>query len=71
MPVLIMPARQQNSSATQERSQRRIMSVDQARQMLPESKIVWLEDSIHDVPIQRPELVADVIMSHLAGGFFG
>ncbi len=47
------------------------MSVDQARQMLPESKIVWLEDSIHDVPIQRPELVADVLKGHLADGYFG
>ena len=73
-PVLIMPARQQDSSATPEsgqRRQRRLMSVDQAEQMLPESKTVWLEDSIHDVPIQRPELVADVIKSHIADGFFG
>ena len=64
-PVLIMPARQQNSPATQEGA------VDQAEQMLPESKTVWLEDSIHDVPIQRPELVADLIKSHIADGFFG
>ena len=70
-PVLIMPARQQSNSATEERGQRRFMSVDEAEQMLPESKTVWLEDSIHDVPIQRPELVADVIKSHLADGYFG
>lgn len=69
-PVLILPARQQNNQSTQERGQRRMMSVDQAEQMLPKSKTVWLEDSIHDVPIQRPELVADVIRSHLADGFF-
>ena len=70
-PVLIMPARQQDSSATQERGQRRMMSVERAEQMLPKSKTVWLEDSIHDVPLQRPELVADVLKSHLADGFFG
>ena len=70
-PVLIMPARQQSNSATQDRGQRRMMSVDEAEQMLPQSKTAWLEDSIHDVPIQRPELVADVIKSHLADGFFG
>jgi len=70
-PVLIMPARQQNNEATQERGQRRMMSMDQAEQMLPTSKTVWLEDSIHDVPIQRPELVADLITSHIADGFFG
>ena len=70
-PVLIMPARQQNNEGTQERGQRRMMSVDQAEQLLPQSKTVWLEDSIHDVPIQRPELVADLIKSHLEDGFFG
>ena len=70
-PVLIMPARQQSNAATQERGQRRLMSVDQAEQLLPKSKTVWLEDSIHDVPLQRPELVADLIKSHLADGFFG
>ena len=64
-PVLIMPARQQNSSAAQERG------VDEADELLPNSKTVWLEDSIHDVPLQRPELVADLIKSHLADGFFG
>ncbi|MDA1129019.1 MAG: alpha/beta hydrolase [Chloroflexi bacterium] len=71
-PVLIMPARQKNmDQATQERGQNRIMSVDQAAELLPASKVVWLEDSIHDVPIQRPELVADLIKSHIAEGFFG
>ena len=64
-PVLILPARQQNSSAAQERG------VDEAEELLPNSKTVWLEDSIHDVPLQRPELVADLIKSHLADGFFG
>ena len=70
-PVLIMPARQQNSAATQDRGQRRMMSVDDAEQMLPQSKTVWLEDSIHDVPLQRPELVATVIREHIHSGFFG
>ena len=70
-PVLIMPARQQNNLATDERGKRRLMLVEEAEEGLSISKTVWLEDSIHDVPIQRPELVADVIKSHLADGFFG
>ena len=70
-PVLIMPARQQKTSATQEPGQRRFMPLDEAEQKLPNSKTVWLEDSIHDVPLQRPELVADLIKGHLADGFFG
>ncbi|NQW22939.1 MAG: alpha/beta hydrolase [SAR202 cluster bacterium] len=68
--VLIMPARQDNNLATHERGKRRLMLVEEAEERLPKSKTVWLEDSIHDVPIQRPELVADVIKSHLANGFF-
>ena len=70
-PVLIMPARQQNNLATDERGKRRLMLVEEAEEGLSISKTVWLEDSIHDVPIQKPELVADVIKSHLADGFFG
>jgi len=70
-PVLIMPARQQKDPTTQDRGQRRLMSVDEAEQQLPNSKTVWLENSIHDVPIQRPELVAGLIKSHVDDGFFG
>ena len=66
-----MPPRQQNNLATHERGKRRLMLVEEAEEGLPISKTVWLEDSIHDVPIQRPELVADVIKSHLSDGFFG
>ena len=70
-PVLIMPARQKANAATLDQGQRRLMSVDEAERQLPNSKTVWLEDSIHDVPIQRPRLVADLLKSHLADGFFG
>ena len=47
------------------------MSVEEAEQQLPNSKTIWLENSVHDVPIQRPELVADLIKSHIFEGFFG
>ena len=70
-PVLIMPARQQVDDSQQARRFRREESVASAAALLPVSKTVWLEDSIHDVPIQRPELVANVIREHIQGGFFG
>lgn len=70
-PVLIMPARQQVDDSQQSRRFRREESVASAAALLPVSKTVWLEDSIHDVPIQRPQLVADVIRKHIQGGFFG
>ena len=69
-PVLVMPARQEGEAAAEERRQNRLMSVGQASELLPISKTVWFEDSIHDVPVQRPELVAEVIGTHIAQGFF-
>ena len=49
---------------------RRDEAVTRAGELLPVSRTVWLEDSIHDVPIQRPELVAGVIGDALAAKFF-
>jgi hypothetical protein len=45
--------------------------VGRAQQLLPTVKVVWLEDSIHDVPVQRPELVAATIRENILGGFLG
>ena len=69
-PALIMPARQLNDPAGQQRALLRGETVAAAERLLPRGKTVWLEDSIHDVPIQRPELVAEVIKSHVDSGFF-
>ena len=69
-PVLIMPARQQNDPSTAERMSRRAESIATVAELLPVSKTVWLEDSVHDVPIQRPELVAGVIKQNIVDGFF-
>ena len=69
-PVLVMPARQQGDPNTAERQSRRAESIAAVAELLPVSKTVWLEDSIHDVPIQRPELVAGVIKQNIVDGFF-
>lgn len=69
-PVLLMPARQLNRESARDRRLRREASVAMAAKSLPTSKTVWLEDSIHDVPLQRPELVAGVIREHIEKGFF-
>ena len=70
-PVLIMPARRAGEQSPAARSWRREESVARAASRLPVSKTVWLEDSIHDVPLQRPELVAGVIAQNYKDGFFG
>jgi pimeloyl-ACP methyl ester carboxylesterase len=69
-PVLLMPARQDGEGAQDDRRFRQKESVAKAESLLPSSKTVWMEDSIHDVPLQRPELVAQVIGGHLRNGFF-
>ena len=70
-PVLMMPARMANDDSVAERTFRREESVEKAQDLLPKVKVVWLEDSIHDVPVQRPELVAGAIRESILSGFFG
>lgn len=69
-PALMMPARQQTNPDAYERTLARSESIAAAERLLPRSKTVWLENSIHDVPVQRPELVAQTIREHIHGGFF-
>ncbi len=70
-PVLLMPARQKGDDSPQARRFRREESIARAESLLRKGKTVWMEDSIHDVPIQRPELVASTIATHINNGFFG
>ncbi len=69
-PVLMMPARQRENPDAYERTLARSDSISAAERLLPRSKTVWLEDSIHDVPVQRPELVAATIREHMLAGYF-
>lgn len=68
-PVLMMPARMADDDSVAERTFRRQESVAKAQELLPRVKVVWLEDSIHDVPVQRPDLVAGTIREHIYSGF--
>ncbi|MCY3692814.1 MAG: alpha/beta hydrolase [Chloroflexota bacterium] len=67
--TLMLPARQATPDAMDRRF-RREESIARAESLLSCSKTVWLEDSIHDVPLQRPTLVADTIREHIQNGFF-
>ena len=69
-PVLMMPARQRGNPDAYERTLASSESIAAAEKLLPTSKTVWLEDSIHDVPVQRPGLVAETIREHIHNGFF-
>ena len=70
-PVLMMPARQQSEEPSPTRRFWRERAIARAESLLPRSKTVWMEDSIHDVPLQRPLLVASTIVDHIVGGYFG
>ena len=69
-PVLLMPARQEDSDPQNDRQSRRAESIERAEGLIPRSKTDWFEDSVPDVPIQRPELLAEVITEHITNGFF-
>ena len=64
-PVLLLPAIRGDDPAASEQNERKRSSVARAGAALSRGHTVWLEDSIHDVPLQRPSLVADLISGFL------
>ena len=70
-PVLLMPTRGGGDRSSVEWKERSEKAMTAAGTGLPVSKTVWLEDSVHDVPLQRPGLVAGVIADAYKSGFFG
>ena len=69
-PVLMLPSRQRENPDAYERTLARSELIAAAEGLLPRCKTVWLEDSIHDVPVQRPELLAATIREHILAGYF-
>jgi pimeloyl-ACP methyl ester carboxylesterase len=57
-PVLIAPAIREGDA---DWTRRKREGVTIAEQLLPRARTVWFDDSIHDVPLQRPALVAEVL----------
>ena len=56
-PVLLLPV----INGEGEHVARKREGVAAALKLLSDGRAVWLEDSVHDVPLQRPELVAEEI----------
>ena len=59
-PALILPARKDHPNPPRASHQERM--VNRAERLLPDGQAVWLEDSIHDVPLQRPGRVAQLLL---------
>jgi pimeloyl-ACP methyl ester carboxylesterase len=55
-PVLVLPARQ--SSDQPERLQVKARQVARAKAIQPRVRVRWFEDTIHDIPLQRPDELA-------------
>ena len=71
-PVLLVPVRQENQGDPfTDRRYNREAQVERALSLLPQARVVWMEDSIHDVPVQRPGEVAAIIRDAIRDGFFG
>ncbi|MCH7706380.1 MAG: alpha/beta hydrolase, partial [Chloroflexi bacterium] len=69
-PVLVMPTRREGEEPRRAGGLSKGERVALAESLLPRVRTVWLEDSIHDVPLQHPELVADTLLQAYDDGFF-
>jgi pimeloyl-ACP methyl ester carboxylesterase len=71
-PVLILPARRPSDDPDEhERMERRAAWVTSAEAILRRAgtpvEVTWFEDTIHDVPLQRPDELAERIQRFLGG----
>ena len=70
VPTLIMPAFANNSGKNVSPTTRdEILAM--AEDIIPNSRIVRLENSIHDVPLQKPLLVSKILSAAIKEGCFG
>tara|TARA_B100000029_G_scaffold464765_1_gene498929 strand:- start:295 stop:1074 length:780 start_codon:yes stop_codon:yes gene_type:complete len=67
-PVLNLPARLNEEKNPRQKLRQNL--INQAKSKISRFDTVWLEKSIHDVPIQKPILVAQTISHYINYGFF-
>ena len=68
-PTLILSARMGSENTDRQVLKNELLN--EAAQKIAINKSMWLENSIHDVPIQRPELLASILTNDIESGFFG
>lgn len=68
-PTLILNARNNNSESHPHHAVRMAL-ISEALTKISKSKSIWLENSIHDVPLQKPELITTILNRHIQKGFF-
>ena len=63
-PVLVVPAwRAPKSDREALFTNSKVKLVNMANDMLKNCQVHWMEDSIHDIPLQRPQELADAIVA--------
>ncbi|MCC6174283.1 MAG: alpha/beta hydrolase [Chloroflexi bacterium] len=67
-PVLILPARRspddvspEHAARERERAAERERLVERAAALFPDARVHWFENTVHDVPLQRPAELAELI----------
>ncbi|HEV8574477.1 MAG TPA: hypothetical protein VGR43_07180, partial [Dehalococcoidia bacterium] len=67
-PVLMVPAIKHSDDPQRDLWTRaKLQGIETARGLLRDVKVVPMEDTIHDVPIQRPRELAEAIIDFAAG----
>lgn len=62
-PVLMIPAAMPHrDDAEKAMLDRKRMNVEIAQDLLAQSETVWFDETVHDIPLQRPERLAQVIL---------
>ncbi|HLV44516.1 MAG TPA: alpha/beta hydrolase [Aggregatilineales bacterium] len=61
-PVLILPCRRDGDEAADPFSRKKAEGVRHAVRLMPDVEVHWLEDTVHDAPLQRPYGVAEAII---------
>jgi len=62
-PVLMIPAiKHQDDPQRDMWTRTKMQAIEKAREMLPNAQIVVMEDTIHDIPLQRPAELAEAII---------
>jgi pimeloyl-ACP methyl ester carboxylesterase len=61
-PTLLVPARRSNPTGrAAQRWPERQRLIENAHKALPNGRLLWMEETVHDVPLQRPAELADAI----------
>jgi pimeloyl-ACP methyl ester carboxylesterase len=68
-PVLMLPARPPAPWSAEEQGHMGLKErgIARASQTIPDLQVHWMEDAIHDIPLQKPQALANEILAFSRG----